>query len=795
MNEVSRYVRSFLAAGIGASVACWAGPAGAGGSENVNLLAHIDNYSFHNDVWGYAAEGVELAIVGTFDGTSFVDVTDTDNPVEVGFFSGPGSTWRDIKTYQTYAYIVNESGSGLQIIDLADPLNPVDLGFYSGAFSTCHNVWIDTGAGVLYAVGTNNGTQILSLAAPASPSQITSFQDYYVHDIYVKDGLAYAAAIYDGLVAIWDVSLLPAITELGAASTPGFFCHNTWTTEDQAYCLTTDEVDGGHIGIFDVSNPNSISFVEEWTNPDEVTSIVHNVTVKEGFAYIAWYTSGLQILDISNPSSPQRVGYYDTNPGANGYDGAWGVYPFTPSGHIYIGDMSSGLYVFEFNPNFGTIEGTVTDAATDLPIEDAVVTVPSESREVSTDAAGYYRITIDPGSYQVFYDAFGYDQESRNVTVTAGVTETEDVPLQPQPTGSLAGVITGMERAPLTGAAVVLLGTPLAVQSGGDGSYAFPAVPVGAYTVEASIFGYAPGAAFVEIEEGIGTDQDLTLIPACFADDLETNQGWTVGAAGDDATTGIWTRVDPNGTGGGGVQPEDDHTASPGVLCFVTGQAPPGSGVGDNDVDGGRTTLLTPVYDLSAATSPVLVYYRWYSNDAGGNPGTDIFEADISSNGGGTWNDLETLGQTRNFWERMEFDIAAYATAQVRIRFIASDEGGGSVVEAAIDDLMIFCDEASGAPDGPSISVTRLLPAAPNPAAGPRELRFQLGRREPVRLEVVDLQGRVVRRLVSGTLEAGAHAYSWDGRNGSGRPVAAGIYLQRLVTAGGPESGKIVVTR
>jgi len=99
-------------------------------------------------------------------------------------------------------------------------------------------------------------------------------------------------------------------------------------------------------------------------------------------------------------------------------------------------------------------------------------------------------------------------------------------------------------------------------------------------------------------------------------DDFEEDRGWTVRDAGDDATAGLWERADPVGTIAEDlmVQPEDDHTPDPGALCFVTGNGSPGGAAGASDVDGGRTTLLSPIYDLSGHDDVGLVYHRWYVN-------------------------------------------------------------------------------------------------------------------------------------------------------------------------------------
>lgn len=178
-----------------------------------------------------------------------------------------------------------------------------------------------------------------------------------------------------------------------------------------------------------------------------------------------------------------------------------------------------------------------------------------------------------------------------------------------------------------------------------------------------------------------------------FEDDMEVNRGWTAGAAGDTATTGIWVRADPVGTA---AQPEDDHTPPPGVMCWVTGNGPPGGGVGDADVDNGRTTLLSPVFSLDGSLiDPKVSYWRWYSNNAGANPNTDIFRVEIQVNGG-SFVTLETVGpsgpQTGGGWffnEARLRDFAPSLPATVRLRFIAEDANPGSIVEAALDDFAI----------------------------------------------------------------------------------------------------------
>lgn len=193
-------------------------------------------------------------------------------------------------------------------------------------------------------------------------------------------------------------------------------------------------------------------------------------------------------------------------------------------------------------------------------------------------------------------------------------------------------------------------------------------------------------------------------IVTIFADDFQTNLGWSGVAAGDDATAGRWNRMAPQQTTTGGqvVQPGSDHTPGAGTICWVTdGNA--GSSVGANDVDNGRTTLTSPAFDLSAAADPVISYWRWYTNDKGSAPNADTFRVDITSNGT-TWVNVETVGPggagTSGGWFFHQFHVTDFVplSSTIRMRFIAEDIGSGSLVEALVDDFLITTIDCPAAP-------------------------------------------------------------------------------------------------
>jgi hypothetical protein len=181
-----------------------------------------------------------------------------------------------------------------------------------------------------------------------------------------------------------------------------------------------------------------------------------------------------------------------------------------------------------------------------------------------------------------------------------------------------------------------------------------------------------------------------TVTVAGFDFEAATSEGWARDP-NDTATTGHWNRDDPQGTA---AQPEDDHTPAPGVKCWVTDHRA-GSSIGEFDVDNGKTTLWSPVFNLAAYGNASVSYWRWYSNDQGSSPNADTFRVDISNNGGSTWTNAETVGpagpQTGGGWWYYQFDITDKVpmSAQIRLRFIAEDAGSGSIIEAALDDFAI----------------------------------------------------------------------------------------------------------
>ncbi|NNE69057.1 MAG: choice-of-anchor B family protein [Rhodothermales bacterium] len=374
-------------------VACVNGFADGYPCEAVDLLAFVSNADLNAqareslDIWGWTdpETGAEYVLAGMDNGTSFVDVSDPQDPRVVGFLPHSGaapSGWRDVKTYANHAYIVADRSGlhGLQVFDLTQlrglsgqPVQLTMTAHYQG-FGSAHNVAINEDTGFAYVVGASGGQDcggglhMVNVQIPDTPRFVGCFSHDgtgragtgYTHDVQCVDyqgpdvehvGKEICLASNETAVSIADVTVKGQARALAKAEYPGVaYAHQGWLTEDQRIFILGDELDerAGEPArslIFDVSDLDDPIYLGEY---QAVTrSIDHNLYVRGDFAYQANYTAGLRILDISEPELPQEIAYFDTTPtqGGTRFAGAWSSYPFFDSGTIAVSSIGEGMFL------------------------------------------------------------------------------------------------------------------------------------------------------------------------------------------------------------------------------------------------------------------------------------------------------------------------------------------------------------------------------------------------------------------------------------------------------------------
>ena len=316
---------------------------------NIDLIAIYPYDVTINDIWGYAVNNNEYALVGTNEGFSMVDITIPESPEELFFIEGESTIWRDVKTWQNYAYVVCDGcNDGLLIIDLND-LSGQTYSFSTDFFNKAHNIFIDEN-GFLYAFGGNpSGVMILNLNNdPLNPTYEGENTTFYLHDGMVKNNILWGASTQTGEFIIYDVSNKTNPTIIASQPTPGGVTHNCWISEDGNTLFTTQEYSGAYIRSYNVSDLYNIEMADQIQSWSGLTNVVpHNTHVIGNYLVTSYYTDGVTIIDASDSNNLIEVGYYDTSPQyeGDGYYGCWGAYPYLPSGLILATDRQNGLHI------------------------------------------------------------------------------------------------------------------------------------------------------------------------------------------------------------------------------------------------------------------------------------------------------------------------------------------------------------------------------------------------------------------------------------------------------------------
>ena len=363
---------------------CLDGMAGIYPCNGYDFLGQISLPSFGasagNDIWGWtdSTTGKEYALGGLNNGTAFVDISDTEDMIYLGKLptATASSTLRDIKVYPDHAFIVSEAGGdGMQVYDLTRLINAENApeNFeadtrYTG-FGNAHNIVINEASGYAYAVGTdtfNGGAHFVNIQDPKNPIAAGGYgANGYSHDAQVEtyngpDANYAGQEIFIGAnenqVAIVNVTDKNNPQQISTFQYSNIgYTHQGWFSEDQRYFILGDETDELTFGfdtrtlvfdLADLENP-----ILHTTYLGETAAIDHNGYVKGDDFYLANYTAGVRILDISGIDGETIVeeGFFDTYPLNNtaAFEGVWSVYPYFKSEKIIVNDINSGLFVIK----------------------------------------------------------------------------------------------------------------------------------------------------------------------------------------------------------------------------------------------------------------------------------------------------------------------------------------------------------------------------------------------------------------------------------------------------------------
>ncbi|TVZ16259.1 choice-of-anchor B family protein [Maribacter sp. MAR_2009_72] len=369
------------------SIPCENGMAGIYPCNGYDFLANISLETMQaasgNDIWGWTdvETGKEYAIMGLDNGTAFIDITDAENPTYLGKLptATSASSWRDVKVYGDYAYIVAEADNhGVQVFDLKKlrgvnnlPLTFIADGNYTG-IGNAHNIVINPSSGFAFPVGTdrdddyNGGVHFLDLQNPIAPLTAGGWGvNGYTHDAQVitysgPDTDYQGAELFVGAnedqVVIVDISNKNSPLTLATLPYPNIgYTHQGWFTDDQRYFILGDELDEIRQGfntrtlIFDMADLENPVLHHTYLGP--TSAIDHNGYVLGNEFFLANYTAGVRVLNITNIGDKviTEEAFFDTYPANDNtqFSGVWSVYPYFESGNVIVSDIDGGLFIIK----------------------------------------------------------------------------------------------------------------------------------------------------------------------------------------------------------------------------------------------------------------------------------------------------------------------------------------------------------------------------------------------------------------------------------------------------------------
>lgn len=671
---------------------------------NITEVGRLDYPNDVSDIWGYQkANGDELAIVTLSYGTSIVDISDPSNPAEIYFEPGGTTYWRDAKTWDKYAYIVTEASNGMYIIDLeALPTDTIDTYYFGStySFNTAHNIYIDEN-GVAYVFGSNygnGGVIMLDVATdPMNPIELGVYDDYYLHDGVVRGDTLWASCINDGFQATLDVSNKSNPQLLATWFTPNNLAHNGWISDNGDYIFTTDEVSGGYVTSYDVSDLTNVQELDRWQSNPGTGTIPHNTHFMNNYLITSLYNDGISITDVTKPHRMVEVGYFDSSSGysgnqAGGFHGAWGVYPWLPSGLILIADIEEGLIVVQ--PNYkraAFIEGVVTDSCGGV-IDNVQVEIMTEGTIENSEADGGFLLgTVNTGVYSVEFTKANYQTVTvSNVTLTEGGTAVLSVQMGAPNTIVLDGQVED-NTTPISSYNIVL-------DDGGSNQYTMITdvngeitkcdVASGTYELIGGKWGYLNTCLSGQTINSSNKTINLTITDEGYQDNFALDLGWTVTG---NASTGTWERGVPNGTlnNTDKANPDVDQSLDCGNSAYITGNS--GVSAGDDDIDGGFTKLTSPNMDISNYIDPYVNFSTWFYNGGGSGTPDDYLTVEISDGGLTQIILTKDVNSTLSQWEDHSIRVLDYVqnTNSFHVIVTSEDQGAGHIVEAGFDNFEI----------------------------------------------------------------------------------------------------------
>jgi hypothetical protein len=714
-------------------------------------------------------------------GLAVVDITNPGAPTIAGSIETPDLA-RWVAVSGNYAYVAAED-SGLQVMDISDPTTPTLAGTYN---TPRMSVGVALSGDYAYAIDSDSGLVVIDISDPTTPTLaggcvLTGSEN----EIVISGDYAYVAVGYTGLHVL-DISDPTNPAYMVTLPTSGEFI-SIAVSGDYAYIVDED----GYLAVIDISDP--ISPMAAGTC--EIPTRPQGIAISGDYAYITDDYSFLHFVDISDPTTPEILG--------SCYVGGYAPRAVAVSGdYAYIAHYTTGLSVLGvFQRRFD--DGSST--AQSLPVNEHEELIAS-MRVTSTqsDTVRWYLSAEGGDHWQEFSPGGPYQPLSYPGSRLVWRSRHVPLPWQPETNPTCTSLqIEWLYQFAMIDNIVDVPGDQggwayvYFTRSGYDIAGALP-YPVEEYFVFRRIDGTPLGDPAGEEEVVADNDLDMSaaagesmhLPPWVNVRDLICYDGdYYVKSDGTDQVglpPGTWAVV-----GSVPAHQEDQY------VCLVPT-------IADSSAE-----LTYSVYCISAETTNPTWYYislpdSGYSIDnlaPSPPPGLTMPSAtDLDWEGcpdsdfnyftvyGSAAAELDSSAALLGYTIDTAMDVTGdvYDYYHVTATDFAGNEGDASSVANTFAGVL-------AGEDLPQIFALR--PNRPNPFESETLIGFDLPEPCAVRLEVVDVQGRVVRVLADGAWPAGRHALTWAGEGDDGVVAGPGVYFVRMKAGSFTDVSKMLLMR
>ncbi len=668
-------------------------------------------------------------VTGMSFGVQIVEIEDLAQPYLVGEFDTPGYA-RAVALAGKYAYVADDdeglhvadvsapsspsiiasiptpddamgvalrgeivyvaaSSAGIMMIDVSDPTSPQIAGDFGLPAAATDVECFGDRAIFVHA----DGIQIVSLSDPLAPSVIGGIElSGHPTDVAIRGDIAYVAASTSGLhiVSMAD----PGVPILQGSESPAFdfSAVGVWVSGDYAYLGTThvnpdpDLPVLGRLDVIDVSNP---------TGPQRVARLnyslpVYGVAGGHGFVVYANHQDGIHLISDSSPLAAPEIGWSLGN-----YNSIAVVSPLVGPYALVTRNAVSGAHLIIYDISAPAVPTSVATMSTGTPYGGKDVTIAGNLAYMAAGYAGLLVIDVANPTSPIILGSLDLDADAIEVAVSGNhgyvalfhneiVVVDVSVPTAPSAVASIS--------IPANARSLDIAGSHLYVGSAEYGLHIYdisnPTAPASVGTVATP--SYAGG---VMVVEGIAyvSDSDTGLLVVDVADP---------------------------------------------TTPFIIGQ------------------LAVPGHASDVMVAQDVAYVS--ARDTGLQI-VDVSDPEFPTYVGGV------------------LDIAGSSVVANNLVYVASYSGLHIVNLQCPIVTAVALDMVE--PDHGYLQIQ----AQPNPFNPSTTINYTIRDAMPVSLDIYDLRGRLIRRLVNDRWrEPGTHDVVWDGRSGNGRAVASGVYLCQM---------------